>query len=292
MSARGNPIDQLTGIMQARPETALVQAPDKISLARWRHNAPYAENGTVSDHMLILAHADCIQRRRLTNTHDASTEAGSMTLLKKGPVGEWEYDSPVDILHVYLSDRFLSHCLNQNGIAGRQIEFVDRIGFSDPFFREALVDIERALALGRAASLFVSTIGLAVGLRVLTKYSNIDLTAPPAHKGALAPYQLRKAQEYIDTNLTGDATLDEIAQRVGLSAKHFARAFRQSTGVPPHRWLLQRRIERARELLEAGDLPLAEIALLCGFADQSHFTVTFKKATGLTPGAYRREARL
>ena len=207
-------------------------------------------------------------------------------------MGEWEYDSPVDILHVYLSDRFLSHCLNQNGIAGRQIEFVDRIGFSDPFFREALVDIERALALGRAASLFVSTIGLAVGLRVLTKYSNIDLTAPPAHKGALAPYQLRKAQEYIDTNLTGDATLDEIAQRVGLSAKHFARAFRQSTGVPPHRWLLQRRIERARELLEAGDLPLAEIALLCGFADQSHFTVTFKKATGLTPGAYRREARL
>jgi AraC-like DNA-binding protein len=75
----------------------------------------------------------------------------------------------------------------------------------------------------------------------------------------------------------------------GLSAKHFARAFRQSTGVPPHRWLIEKRIERAKALLLGGGLSLAEIALACGFADQSHFTAAFRRGTGITPGAYRRE---
>ncbi len=86
-----------------------------------------------------------------------------------------------------------------------------------------------------------------------------------------------------------DLALEELAALVSLSAKHFARAFRQSTGTPPHRWLIERRLDRAKAMLVEGDLDLAEIALACGFADQSHFTAAFRKLVGMTPGSYRRE---
>jgi AraC family transcriptional regulator len=88
-----------------------------------------------------------------------------------------------------------------------------------------------------------------------------------------------------------DLALDELAALANLSAKHFARAFRRSTGMPPHRWLIERRIDRAKALLSTGDLSLAEIALACGFADQSHFTAMFRKAVGATPGSFRRNTR-
>ncbi len=92
-------------------------------------------------------------------------------------------------------------------------------------------------------------------------------------------------------HLAEDIGLDDLAAIADLSAKHFARAFRQSTGMPPHRWLIERRIDRAKALLMEGDLNLAEIALTCGFADQSHFTAAFRKSVGATPGIFRRDLR-
>jgi AraC-like DNA-binding protein len=82
--------------------------------------------------------------------------------------------------------------------------------------------------------------------------------------------------------------LARLAAECGLSVRHFARAFRQSTGVPPHRWLLRRRVERAAELLGNRALPLADIAIACGFADQSHFTRVFTALMGASPNTWRR----
>jgi AraC family transcriptional regulator len=113
--------------------------------------------------------------------------------------------------------------------------------------------------------------------------------APVAvRQGGLAPHQLRRVQGFLDDRLTEDVSLSDAAAVVGLSTSYFARAFRQSTGVPPHQWVIQRRLERARELLELTTLPLAEVALRAGFADQSHFTNAFRRATGTTPGQWRR----
>ncbi len=92
-------------------------------------------------------------------------------------------------------------------------------------------------------------------------------------------------------HLAADIGLDALAAIADLSPKHFARAFRQSTGMPPHRWLIQRRIDRAKALLRTTDTTLVEIALACGFADQSHFTASFRKLVGLTPGSLRQEMR-
>jgi transcriptional regulator GlxA family with amidase domain len=112
-----------------------------------------------------------------------------------------------------------------------------------------------------------------------------------ARGGGLAPFQLRRVLDYLHANLAADVGLAELAHLAGLSSKHFARAFKQSTGLPPHRWLMNQRLDMARDLLARGDLGIAEVAVVCGFADQSHFTAACRKSVGVTPGAYRRQVR-
>jgi AraC family transcriptional regulator len=89
-------------------------------------------------------------------------------------------------------------------------------------------------------------------------------------------------------NLDGDVSLTQLAAASRLSASYFTRAFRRSTGVPSHRWLMQRRIDKAKDLLRNSGQSLNEIALACGFADQSHFTTVFTRMVGASPGAWRR----
>jgi len=140
-----------------------------------------------------------------------------------------------------------------------------------------------------ASRLFVDHVTLAVCSHVAHTYGGLR-TAVPA-RGGLAPWQERRATELLAAKLDGDISHGEIARECGLSPGHFARAFRTTTGVPPHRWLLARRIDKAKALLRDTREPLADIAIACGFADQSHFTRTFTRVVGLPPGAWRRNTR-
>jgi AraC family transcriptional regulator len=93
--------------------------------------------------------------------------------------------------------------------------------------------------------------------------------------------------EFVDDNLRNDLTLDAIAAAVALSPGHFAHAFRQTTGVAPHRYVLERRVERAKALLLQSDLPITQIAQLVGCSSHSHFSVLFNRVTGVTPRKFR-----
>jgi AraC-like DNA-binding protein len=121
--------------------------------------------------------------------------------------------------------------------------------------------------------------------RLRNKDDRVHLS-PLTTVGGLTPWQLRCAHDRIDARLDQEVSLSELASHCGLSISHFARAFARSTGVPPHRWLMQRRVGRAKELMLTGT-PLAEIALMCGFSDQSHLTRVFSQTTGMTPGRWR-----
>lgn len=104
----------------------------------------------------------------------------------------------------------------------------------------------------------------------------------------LSPAQIARAMAVVEDRLEEGVTLGEMAAEAGFSAFHFARAFRDATGVTPHQFQIERRLARARELL-AGDMALSEIAYACGFASQSHMTTTFSKHLGISPGRYRAE---
>ena len=108
---------------------------------------------------------------------------------------------------------------------------------------------------------------------------------------SLAPWQERRAKEFMLAHLAEEVSLDEIAAVCNLSVPHFGRLFRATTGLPPYRWLREQRVLRARQLLETSDLDLSEIALVCGFANQSHFTRAFTQITGVSPGRWRRGKR-
>jgi AraC-like DNA-binding protein len=83
--------------------------------------------------------------------------------------------------------------------------------------------------------------------------------------------------------------LQQIAAELDLSVSHFSRAFRISVGLPPHQWLIQRRVKAAKQLMSVRDLPLSEIAISAGFANQSHFTRVFSSTVGVSPAVWRRE---
>ena len=104
---------------------------------------------------------------------------------------------------------------------------------------------------------------------------------------------LRHVKKYIEENLHNNLSLDELARETNYSRGHFLRMFRAATGRPPHRYLMERRIERAKSmLLEAEGISFIDIAARCGFSSQSHLTRAFRKQIGVTPSAFKRRSEL
>ncbi len=106
--------------------------------------------------------------------------------------------------------------------------------------------------------------------------------------GGLAPWQARVVREHIMAHLSGRLSVRDLASVARLSHRHFARAFKASFGLAPHAFVMGRRVERAKELILDSGLPLSEVALACGFSDQSHLTRLFSRVEGVTPAAWRR----
>jgi AraC-like DNA-binding protein len=126
----------------------------------------------------------------------------------------------------------------------------------------------------------------------LDSIARFSRPAPPTSSvGGLTPRALQRIREYIEAHLTDNIELGTLAVMAGLSKWHFARAFKQSIGSPPHFYLIQRRLERAQELLAESDLSLAQIALKSGFSDQSHFSRRFRMFFGVTPRSFRWSKR-
>jgi len=164
------------------------------------------------------------------------------------------------------------------------------IGMNDPVIAHLMASIRLAIERpGEASSLFVDHVAAALMHHVARVYGGMRL-AQDRPRGGLSPSQERRARELLTSNLAADLTLEQVAREFGMSVRHFGRAFRQSLGMPPHRWLLQRRVERAQELMRSTGRTLSAIAAECGFADQSHFTRVFTAMVGVSPGQWRRSA--
>lgn len=139
-----------------------------------------------------------------------------------------------------------------------------------------------------ASSLFFDQLALAINAHLMQRYGAMrSLRRSPG--GALSPTRERRAKDMLASRLHADVSIAEIATACGLSRAYFVSAFRQSTGMTPHKWLQGYKIERVKSLLARSDMTIAEMAAACGFADQSHLTRAFTKALGLAPAAWRRQ---
>jgi transcriptional regulator GlxA family with amidase domain len=114
-----------------------------------------------------------------------------------------------------------------------------------------------------------------------------EVVEAPRARGGLPPAIMRRVGEFVETRLAERLDVATLATSAGLSVFHFAREFRRSAGVTPHYYLMQKRVERAQQLLIASNLSLAEVALAAGFADQSHLARRFRQVLGITPRQFR-----
>jgi AraC-like DNA-binding protein len=192
--------------------------------------------------------------------------------------------------------RFIRHLMLQfDGAAlARMLEdevdfssaFTPRLMFSHPGIMHLAHLFAEECASGEPKSqLYGDTLSIALVLAL----SRLNTSKSQSNKrGQLAPWQIRRVTEYFAAHLAEDVQLQTVCDLVKLSRSYFSRAFKTSTGLAPHQWLLQARIGKAKQLLLESDLPLAQIAVDIGFADQAHFTRTFGRVVGQSPRVWQR----
>ena len=144
--------------------------------------------------------------------------------------------------------------------------------------------------LGRSDApsvLALDQFSLILGAHLIQQYGVLQKAARHS-KGGLAPWQKRRASELLHENMHGRIRLSEVARECGLSTSHFARSFKTSFGISTHQWLIQHRIDHAKELMTQTAMSLIEIAVHSGFSDQAAFTRAFHQLVGVSPGRWRR----
>lgn len=200
-------------------------------------------------------------------------------------------------IRCHASPTFFAFAMDQAFVAQIWRNALDRAG---DFAIRAAVGVEdpvidRLCALGQhelrgggaGDRLYVEGLAATLTAHLLRDYGT---SAHPRnlHKGGLAPVQLRRVVEYINAHLADELGLVELAAVAACSLHHFGEAFRTATGTPPHRYVIERRVHRARELLHDSERSISAIAFAVGFSSQSHLTTNFRRTTGLTPARFRR----
>ncbi|MBE9192530.1 AraC family transcriptional regulator [Gloeocapsopsis crepidinum LEGE 06123] len=169
-----------------------------------------------------------------------------------------------------------------------RLELVTEFRVRDPQIEQTLMMLRAELHKGGgwAGQLYVESLANVLAVHLLRQYSTMQPRVA-LYEGGLGDRHLFQITEYINAHLEEDIKLADLAELVGISQFHFSRLFKQSMKVSPHQYLLQQRVERAKQLLKTTKYSVVEIALQCGFNSHSHLSKQFRQLTGMTPKAYR-----
>jgi AraC family transcriptional regulator len=218
-----------------------------------------------------------------------SLRAGEVTIhdLRREPLAV--IDKPIHSLLCYIPSAALNALADQANVPRiSELRYKPGLGLLDETITHIGLSLLPALRTpDRVTRLFTDHVTLALAAHCAQTYGGMQ-TVSRALKGGLAPWQEKRSKEMLAGDLTGATPLHEIAGACGLSVSHFSRAFQKSTGLAPHAWLLQARVESAKAMLRSGNASLSTIARACGFADQSHLARVFTRRVGLSPGAWRK----
>ncbi|MEW6207563.1 MAG: AraC family transcriptional regulator [Acidobacteriota bacterium] len=214
---------------------------------------------------------------------------GHTSILPAGQTTSARAEREIEYLSLFLSPTLFARVAEEAGLGG-EVELMENCSASDPLIRQiGLALMRESESQQPAGRLYAESLGNVLAVHLLRHHSS---RRPSELKsGGLAGHRLRRVREFIRENLSRDLGLTEIAEVADLSPFHFARAFKQTTGLTPHQYLTSARIEQAKELLAQSDMPIVEISFAAGFKNQSHFTTIFRRMTSMTPGAYRDIAR-
>jgi AraC-like DNA-binding protein len=218
-----------------------------------------------------------------------SLPAGVTTIHDLRRVPAAMIDKPLHSLLFYLPRAALNALADQANVPRiDELRYTPGVGVFDETIGHLSVSLMPAFRKpDQLSQLFMDHVMLALAAHTAQTYGGMQTLAKPL-RGGLAPWQERLSKEMIAGDLTGAASLPAIARACGLSVSHFSRAFHKSTGLAPHAWLLQARVETAKAMLRRREAPLSEVARTCGFSDQSHFARVFARRVGLSPGAWRK----
>ncbi len=218
---------------------------------------------------------------------ETAQEDGSVSILPLEQDPSMFLGGAFDMVQFYVSRAALDEFADEND-GSRCDNLSWPFGKVDSRLKNLALCLLPALERPEAASeLYVDHLVFAAHAYIARTYGGIQ-PVPAVVRGGLAPWQLNRATEMLKANLDGQIALSQVASECKLSVSHFVRAFKQTVGQPPYRWLLQQRIDAAKELLLHSGLPMVEIALKCGFADQACFIRAFRKLLDTTPGDWRR----
>lgn len=236
--------------------------------------------------LLGKATVDCYKNGKLSGRGTGGV--GGLQLTAPGERIQCGFRGANESIHIFFpSDLIELEC-------GEERHSVAARLFDDPAFRvdPVLGPLAQPLAAahgeeGRIDVAYVEGQVYAILGHVLSRYGRESKTDMPVG-GGLSSARLRRTLDYMEAYLAEPITLQDIAQQAGLSRMHFAAQFRLATGTTPHAFLLNRRIERAKTLLER-DMPIVQVALAVGFQAQAHFTTAFRGASGTTPARWRAQ---
>jgi AraC family transcriptional regulator len=207
-------------------------------------------------------------------------------IIPAGQTYSVRWEEELEHLSIYLDPSLLARAAAEAMISDG-VELVVACDASDPLIRRVGMALKaEAESEGPAGRLYAESLANLLAVHLLRHYTRDGDKLRMAF-GGLSGRKLHQATEFIEENIERDLGITEIANAVDLSPFHFARSFKQATGVSPHQYLVKSRIERAKSLLARSELPIVEVGLKVGFKNQSHFTTIFRKITSLTPGAYR-----
>jgi AraC family transcriptional regulator len=227
------------------------------------------------------------QGRRLV---EGWSDPGTVNLSPANFSASWEADGSSQAIVVFVQDALLSRVILENwGVDPRDIEIVPRFLVHDPVIESIVTQLAVEARNGSPSGLLYADSACEfLAYHLIQRHSTLS-KAPGQSPGGLPRHRLRIVRNYIEENLGNSITLHKLASLACVSVRHFERAFRQSLGVPPHRYVLERRVSAARDLLLTHpDLPVEGIARKLGFSSSSHLSAAFSRRMGCSPATFRR----
>lgn len=223
-----------------------------------------------------------------TRRYSSLFTKGDLSIAPAGSLLLWQWNEDDQYLRIRIASQFLEQVAHETDeISHDRVELLPEFRTQNPQIEQiGMMLLAELKNEGLAGRLYVESLTNVLAVHLLRNYSTVQ-TCVTRYDAELSDRQLLQVTDYISDRLADEIKLSDLAQLLGISQFHFSRLFKRSVGVPPHQYLLQQRLERAKHLLKHTELSVMEIALLCGFSSHSHLGKWFRRYTGMPPKAYR-----